>query len=211
MMLADEIQYQMPEGVYLKMANACKAMYEVIEELDPTSVEGYSVVGDGTDFQTQEELIAELEESINTRDESLDRLQDELRAKYRELQKLNSLQASIMRNEQVAINQCEAHLNVINALEGHHTIGPHIAYSKMVSQMTNLMMAPQYVKPTNSDCIVQSVIHNMRTVHPQPWMAQADSDGKWVEIETVKYIKTEYTEGWGSSGISLVELVNDIH
>ena len=43
--------------------------------------------------------------------------------------------------------------------------------------------------------------------HPRPWLWSYDKAGRptgaWVEIETVNYAKTSYTEGFGALGFSL--------
>lgn len=54
--------------------------------------------------------------------------------------------------------------------------------------------------------IVQAVIAGMWTVHPRPWAEWYADDWNLrpgIEIETVNYLKTEYTEGFGASGASL--------
>lgn len=191
MSIADDVQDEISNGAYLRMANACKKMYEVIEELDPTSVEGYNVVGEGTQIETHAERIAELEEQLQERDDALDRIQDQLRAKTRELHKLNSMQAAIMRNEQAAINKWEAHRNVIKALEGHSVIGTHVAFSKA---MTSIALGTDLLKHGDSN-----LARKWKALRSGVWNRRS------FEIESVKYEKTDYTEGFGALGFSLDE------
>lgn len=189
MTLTDEFQDKIPENTYLQMANACKKIYEVIEELDPTSVEGYQASADDAAFETQEQRIVALEEELRVRDSVIDECQETIRTKTRELKQLNSQMASVLTNEKAACEQNIAYRGVVKALEDHTVIGPRVAFSKV---MVSIAKGSDLKKYKDSNL-------------PRKWHALRS--GKWNRrsfvIETIKYDKNDYTEGFGALGFSL--------
>ncbi len=90
--VVEEQQLNMSDNSYLQMANACRDMYNILEELDPTSVEGYNVAERTMIESTEaEQRVADLEECCRRQETELmhknfeiERLKSNCRAVQRE-------------------------------------------------------------------------------------------------------------------------------
>ena len=154
MELADEIQDDIKEDMYLKIANASKEVYKTIEELDPTTTEGYEIVRhtDGSEFTElwymqnriseleqrigclealEHERVSEIDRLVNERDVqnvSISWLQRDLHEKDNRIGVLNlALQQS---QEDTA--SCET---VIVHQASHPIIGPRIVHSRAMESI----------------------------------------------------------------------------
>lgn len=191
MSVVDEVQDEIPSGCYLRMANAAKSAYEVIEELDPTTAEGYRVRESDVRYETAEERIAELEERNRQLQCDCDEYDVGLSSANRELHRLNTEMTAVMRNEKAAINQWEAYKGVVSALESHHVIGPHVAFSKVMASVGN---GADLMKRQDS-----SLPRKWKTLRSGVWNRRS------FVIETINYPKNDYTEGFGAMCITLDE------
>lgn len=186
MQIADELQDKVPEGLYIKMANAAKGMYEAIEELDPTTVEGYVVGNDHSDFQTQEQLIASLEEQNyilqqeNTQHWTDNaQLRNDIKEQKAKLASYTKM-AKYLSELQTKVGTLQL---ALCGWRDHSVVGPRMAHAEAM------------------DAIETGVDSAGKMIRPH-FMAMRET-AKFYTIESVKYCKTEWTEGFGPLGFPL--------
>jgi len=186
MTLADEAQELLPDGTYLKMANAAKKMYEVIEELDPTTVEGYKVQAGDEGYEPHEQRIAQLEERNIELSRDLEHAEELVRSKGTMIAELSNEVNVHIRKEIEAIKESQAAQALVKALENHTIIGRHIAHFRAVSMIATGV-------DEGKRKLINSSFMAMRETAKHPYYT----------IETVNYPKTEFTEGFGALGFTL--------
>ena len=86
MEIADEIQSVVKENTYLEIANASKDMHSIIEELDPTTVEGYEAIDEAVDEAPNE--LLQMRERITELEDALSEASIELAEQRNEIQRL---------------------------------------------------------------------------------------------------------------------------
>lgn len=209
MAIAEELQEKekIDENTFLQLANTCKQMYETVEELDPTTVVGYAPPHPSQEWPNMRERIWELEERLRHAELEVAEQRQTISDQRKQL---SDQEKAVARNEMLDMCVKEHQTERASLLDNKMT-GPVLNHKLMVDQMRDLVRKPQYVKQrpfnrTRDDPMdFDTIFHNMRTVHPKPWMLQDDPawPGRWVEVETVAYNNTEYTEGFGALGFSL--------
>ena len=217
MALADEVQDDVSNGVYLKMANTAKEMYEIVEELYPTTVEGYHANTQANDeVAYMQARIAELESQVVAQEKKLEEVYREKATICEEhiqneetikrcLKNLEALYEREKANEQLL----QVHKDFAKQQTENHIVKPHVAHLKMVNQMSRIIERSEYVKRITVGNPWDIFDYNMRVLHPQPWVSRHDNYGnRWIEIETTSYDKNEYTEGFGALGFSLDDEVS---
>jgi len=204
MAAADEASDSLPNGVYLRMANAAKKMYEIIEELDPTTVEGYTVVGENVEFMSPEQRIAELEEKSRNLEIDLSQSDDHIQNQTIEIEKLREKFTDMVQETNRRIHRdtmtqrtISTYMSRMSILTTHPVIGIHIAHSNVMKSVR-----------AGTDLLAINPIRNGFRLK-RKW--DALRSGVWNRrsfiIESIKYDKNDYTEGFGAAGISLDEFM----
>jgi hypothetical protein len=86
MEIADEIQSVLKENTYLEIANASRDIHSIIEELDPTTVEGYEAIDEAVDEALNE--LPQMRERITELEDALSEASIELAEQRNEIQRL---------------------------------------------------------------------------------------------------------------------------
>lgn len=198
MALVDLIQEKISDNTYLEMANTCKEMYEIIEELEPTSIEGFRVSEERDDDAgpTIQERIQELEEE----NERLARVANE--TEYTNIKRLKTIVDLRRKLEsQTALVETQAkHLKaqdqIYAALKAHPFVGPGIYHLKAVTAIKEGIEGPSSRLPRWFNGHVKDEWrlkpHIIKTVAPP--------------APPAPYVDTEYAGGFGALGFGLDDL-----
>jgi len=184
MAVADEVVDLIPEGVYLKMAGAAKSVFDVIEELDPHTVDDFEIQNEHMHYQnTQQDHIATLKEEILRLRENLEYSEACIERANRDNYNLNLKIKSLSKYLKMRVN---SNIKLADRLQFHccHWVcGQHIAHMNVIRELNS------WFKTINAS----NFIH---------WPHQFMRSTNFFE----GYKRTEFTEGFGATGVRLEDM-----